>query len=498
MIHWLDIFIIVAMFLIITVAGHFLTEKKITNVSGFFKGGNNMPWWAVSASIIATKISALTFIALPAKVFVDGGNLEYALLIGGFILGNVLMAVVFVKPYYKENIYSPYDFISKRIHPNAAIWARLLFLIGAVLSQAVRLLATAVVLQVISGMSIMTCIIIIIAFSVLWSWIGGIQTVIWTDFLLFFIFILGGIVAISFSISGIQLSLPEMMQVLDDKAKLALLDISLDPRKTYTLWAGLIGAAVFELGSNSIDQVITQRIMCCRNFKQAKLAVFVSASSVLPTILFLFVGLAIFGFFHQNPLPVEFSYLREPGQDGIFPYFVANHIPVGLSGIIIAGMFAAGISTLDSALTAFSQTTVVGIKKTIDTQTKLNDSKLLSRSRYYVVIWGIIIAIIAITVQTVTSGNEKGLIDIGLQVPGFIYGSLLGLALLSLVKNINWSSAVIGSIAGCCSTIILWIFNIGFFWWYPVAAIVTFVIGYSSAFLFINYFRRQFNVSNRV
>ena len=85
----------------------------------------------------------------------------------------------------------------------------------------------------------------------------------------------------------------------------------------------------------------------------------------------LLVGLVIFVYFHENPLPTEFNYLREPGQDGIFPYFVANQIPTGLSGIIIAGMFAAGISTLDSALTALSQTTVVGIRKTIDSQTKL-------------------------------------------------------------------------------------------------------------------------------
>lgn len=478
MINWIDILIIGAMLLTITLAGHLLTKRnKITDVSGFFKGGNTMPWWAVSASIIATKISALTFIALPAKVFVDGGNLEYALLIGGFILGNVLMALIFVKHYYEENIYSPYDFISTRIHPNVAIMARVLFLTGTILSQAVRLLATAIVLQVISGMSITTCIIIIMAFSVLWSWIGGIQTVIWTDLLLFLIFLVGGLVAIIYGISGTQLNLPEMIQILDDKAKLTLLDISLDPKKTYTLWAGLIGAAVFELGSNSIDQVVTQRIMCCRDVKQAKKAVIFSAFSVVPTIIMLTVGLVVFIFFHENPLPPDFFYLKEPGQDGIFPYFVANQIPAGLSGIIIAGMFAAGISTLDSALTALSQTTVVGIRKTINSQTKYSDKRLLKRSRNFVAVWGIVIAVIAIFVLNATQSSEKGLIDVGLQVPGFIYGSLLGLALLSLVGGIKWKCAVTGAIAGSLTTIILWAFEIGFFWWYPASAIVTFLIG---------------------
>lgn len=481
MIAWTDIFIIGAMLLLVTAAGHLLTGRKVTDMAGYFKGGNNMPWWAVSASIIATKISALTFIALPAKVFVDGGNLEYGLLIGGFILGNLLMALIFVKPYYKENVYSPYDFISQRIHPNAAVVSRLLFLTGAILSQAVRLLATAVVLQVISGLPMLSCLLILIAFSVLWSWMGGIQTVIWTDLLLFFIFILGGIVAVAYATAAIELPLPEMLRTLDEHAKTAFLEISLDPRKTYTLWAGLLGASVFELGSNAIDQVVTQRIMCCRDVRQARLAVIVSACSVLPSILMLAVGLSLFLFFHQHPLPKQFAFLRTPGQDGIFPYFVANHMPQGLSGLIIAGMFAAGISTLDSALTALSQTTVVGIRKTIGSQTKRTDKQLLKRSRYFVAMWGTVIGGMAVGIHTFTSGHEKGLIDIGLQVPGFVYGGLLGLALLALKKNVRWEWAVTGALAGCGTTLLLWAGGIGSFWWYPAATLVTYVIGYTGS-----------------
>lgn len=477
MIHWLDIFIIALMLVLITVAGHYLTSRKITDTAGYFKGGNNMPWWAVSASIIATKISALTFIALPAKVFVDGGNLEYGLLIGGFVLGNVLMALIFVKPYYEENVYSPYDFISKRIHPNAAVVSRGLFLIGTILSQAVRLLATAVVLQVISGLPFLSCILVLVLFSVLWSWMGGIQTVIWTDLLLFFIFTMGGIVVVVFTVADTELNLPQMLQILDEHSKLAFLELSLDPRKTYTLWAGLFGASVFELGSNAIDQVITQRIMCCRNAKQAKLAVIVSAFSALISILMLVVGLTIFIFFDQHPLPEAYEYLRSPGQDGIFPYFVATHIPNGLSGLIIAGMFSAGISSLDSALTALSQTTVVGIRKTIETQSKLTDKQLLRRSRNFVGVWGMIIGMIAIAIHFFTIGNEKGLIDIGLQVPGFVYGGLLGLALLSLQKEIKWKWAILGVVVGCCTVLLLWGYGIGSFWWYPAATIVTFLIG---------------------
>ena len=100
-----DLVVLIVMFLLVTVGAHFLAGGMPQRVSDFFKGDNKVPWWAVSASVVATKISALTFIALPAKVFVDGGNLEYAVAISGFVLGNFLMAFIFVRPYYVELVY---------------------------------------------------------------------------------------------------------------------------------------------------------------------------------------------------------------------------------------------------------------------------------------------------------------------------------------------------------------------------------------------------------
>jgi Na+/proline symporter len=190
------------------------------------------------------------------------------------------------------------------------------------------------------------------------------------------------------------------------------------------------------------------------------------------------VGLGITIFFHQNKLPESVSYLQNAGQDGIFPYFVANHIPVGLSGLIIAGMFASGISTLDSALTALSQTTVMGIRKSLANTEIIKSSELLRKSRHFVGIWGIIMLVITISLWQLTKKSDTGLLDIGLQVPGFVYGSLLGLALLAIRRHKGWKSAFIGAIVACVFTIFLWIVNVSFFWWYPVASIVTFGVAY--------------------
>ena len=476
----LDMAIVAGILIAVTGAGHVLTRRHVNNVSDFFRGGNNMPWWAVSGSIIATKISALTFVALPAMVFVDGGDLRMLMAIGGFVLGNVLMGVLFVGPYYKDSVYSPYDFIGNRIHTDVAALSRLLFLIGTVLSQSVRLLATAIVLQVISGMPMEACVVLIAVFSVLWSVLGGIQTVIWTDLMLFFIFLVGGLVTLLVAYYGADTTFAEAVRSLDEQAKLKMLNLSLDPRVKFTLWAGLIGAAAFELGSNAIDQVVTQRIICCRSDSQARTAVIMSAFSVVPTVLMLGVGLALVLFFDRVGIPAAAAgemALNEPGNDKVFPYFVANHVPTGLSGLILAGIFASGITTLDSALTALSQSTVVGLNKTLDGVDPQIKSRLLNRSRRFVMLWGVVIVIMSISLFYLTKDGGEGLLTIGLTVPGYVYGSLLGLAFLALCRRASRLSAIIGTAAGCLVTLLASYVGVGFFWWYPVAAVTTFAIG---------------------
>ena len=144
----------------------------------------------------------------------------------------------------------------------------------------------------------------------------------------------------------------------------------MDPRKTYTLWVGILGCTFFEFGMNAVDQVVTQRALCCKNLREARKAVGFSMIGVVTTWIMAFVGIGMVAFYHINPLPSEVSasILEEP--DRIFPYYVVSELPNGVSGLIIAAMFAAGISTLDSALTALSQTSVMGVRKSGFSQTE--------------------------------------------------------------------------------------------------------------------------------
>ncbi len=476
--------IILAVMLIgTTLIGEKITGKS-SGVDDFFKGGSNLPWWAVSLSLVATKTSVATFIAVPAFVFSAGGDMSYIQMTIGFVLGNLLFVFVLLKEYYEENIYSPYDFIQNRLGKNVSQLSRLFFMLGATLSQGVRLVGTGLVLSVITGLDSMHCIIVIAMFAVAWSYIGGIATVVWTDVIQFVIFIAGALFALYFAIGGVEGGFGEIMAIADSKAKLVLLDLSMDPTKTYTLWVGILGSTFFEFGSDAIDQVTTQRALCCKNIKEARKAVAFSAIGAMTTWIMLFVGLALVAFYHINPLSPEVTEVMTNEPDKVFPYFVMTQLPDGVSGLIIAAMFAAGISTLDSALAALSQTSVMGVAPLIFPRMKaFSEKKIVRISKLAIVVWGVILATLGCVFSMLQS---DGLLALGFKMPGYVYGILIGIAFLSLMRKGRFGAILVGSI--CSVSFILWLNSVGVssFWWYPMGAII--VIGVA---LFDHYFIKK-------
>ncbi len=461
---------ILAVFLLGTTVFGELVKSKDKGLDGFFRGGKQLPWWAVSLSLIATKTSVATFIAVPAFVFSMQGDLTYLQMTIGFALGNVLFVFVLLREYYKENIYSPYEFIQKRLGVKVSQLSRTFFMLGATMSQGVRLLGTALVLSVITGQSTIVCIAIIAGFAIAWSYIGGITTVVWTDAVQFIIFIFGALFALIYAVGDIPGGLGEMMSIADQKAKLSLLDLSLDPHKTYTLWVGVLGCTFFEFGSNAVDQVVTQRALCCKNLHEARKAVGFSVVGVITTWIMAFVGIGLVAYYHVNPLSPELSEAISKEPDRIFPYYVVNALPEGISGLIIAAMFAAGISTLDSALTALSQTSVMGIGSILFPGLKtMPEKKVVKISKLAIIVWGGILALLAYTFSFFQDG---GLLALGFKVPGYAYGTLIGIAFLALMRKGTFSSILIGSVLAVIAIALMHIEGISFFWWFPVGALI--------------------------
>ncbi len=462
--------IIIAVMLIGTTIIGEKIKGKGGGVDDFFRGGQSLPWWAVSLSLVATKTSVATFIAVPAFVFSATGDMSYIQMTIGFMLGNLLFVFVLLKEYYAENIYSPYDFIQNRLGKNVSQLSRGFFLLGATLSQGVRLVGTGLVLSVITGLGSLECIIIVAAFAVAWSYIGGITTVVWTDVIQFIIFICGALFALYFAVGGVSGGFGEILAIADAKAKLVLIDLSMDPTKTYTLWVGILGSTFFEFGSDAIDQVTTQRALCCKNLKEARKAVAFSVVGAVTTWIMLLVGLSLVAFYHINPLSPDMAAAVTSEPDRIFPYFVMTELPDGISGLIIAAMFAAGISTLDSALAALSQTTVMGVAPHIFPKMReLSDKAIVRISKSAIIVWGVILAGLGCLFSLMQS---DGLLSLGFKMPGYVYGILIGIAFLSLMRKGRFSAILVGSI--CSVAFILWLnsINVSSFWWYPMGAII--------------------------
>jgi len=450
-----------------TLIGH-LNRGKSSSLKGFFLGDRNMPWWAVGGSLIATQASALTFISVPAAIFMQGGDLTYVQMTIGFALGNILMARVFIKAYYDEEIYSPYDFMENRLGRKSSQLARFLFMAGAIMSQGVRLLSTALILSVVTGLSLGTCIFVIGVFSMVWTIMGGITTVIWTDLVQFLVFTIGAIFALGWIFNVLPGGVAEIFAIADEKAKLKLIDLSLDPTKTYTLWVGIFGCSIFQFGQNAIDQVSTQRLMCCKSPREARKALYFATAGSLLTWLMAAVGLGLAAFYTVNPLSQETATLMTREADRIFPYFIVTEIPRGISGIIIASLFAAGISTLDSALAALSQTFVSGVYRPMF-KPDADEKHYLMVSKVAIVVWALILSLLAIILHSFSS---KGLLKLGLTVPGYVYGSLLGISLLALWGRGNWRGILTGTVLSVAAVLGLQRLGVSFFWWYPAAATV--------------------------
>ncbi len=463
---WINWTILIGIFAAITIAGHIFRGRN-ADLRDFFLGGRNIPWWAVGGSIIATQASALTFISVPAAVFMLGGNLTYLQMTFGFIIGNVLMALIFVKPYYEREIFSPYDFIGNRLGVQTSQLARLLFIGGAVMSQGVRLLSTGLILSVVTGLPLGACIFIIFVFAVIWTLTGGIKTVIWTDVIQAGIFIFGALFCLFWTVKTIPGPLGEILAIADDQAKLALFDLSTDPRKTYTLWVGLLGSSVFQLGQNAIDQVSTQRIMCCKNYREAQKAVVFASAGITLSLIMLAVGLVLVAFYTVNPLPESMAGLVSREPDRIFPYFIITQIPRGVSGLMIASLFAAGISTLDSALAALSQTFIAGFYRPY-IHKNAPERHYIGVSRISIVLCGALLSFIALGFHSFAG---QGLLRLGFIAPGYVYGALLGISLLALLGKGSWRTITAGTVCSVASVFALQKAGVTFFWWYPVAAL---------------------------
>ena len=465
--------------LLTTWVGHAMRGKQGT-IKDFFLGGRSLPWPAVSGSIIATEISGVTFIGVPGTLFALHGDFTYLQWAAGSIIARIIVAAFFVKIYFQREIYSPYDYMGIRLGNGVKVLATIFFTVGSILGQSVRVLVAAIPLKVVTGMNIEWCIIIIGIFAIGWTLMGGMRTVIWTDVMQFLLFVIGGVIALFWLINGISGGWTGMIETAKEFGRTRIVDprFGIGPELKFTLWVALFAVPFQNLGIFGVDQLMAQRMFCCKSAKDAGKAIIFSSIGQLVTVLMLLIGAALFVNYHQNgftdqeistifdvsgekiqevreeaqyaehpitekssQVPVPGSYEGKGKSGYIFPVWIVNALPVGLSGLILAGIFAAAISSLDSILAALSQTTLSLIYSPEKNQTTLSAKQLMNRSRFLVVIWGIVLTGFTLLLSV---AQNIPILPLAFGMTTYTVGPMLGIFVCSILGKGSFRGLMIG------------------------------------------------------
>lgn len=479
-------FAIIAIYLVgITLFG-MRFRKGQQDIRDYFLGGRTAPWWAITFSIVATETSLLTVIGTPAIAF--NGNLGFLQLVFGYIVGRIIICFLFIPHYFRGEFYTAYQLIEKRFGTNMKSVAASTFLVTRALAEGVRVAAIAKVVSVAFGIDAQYSVLPIAALTLIYTFEGGMKAVIWTDAIQMAIYISGGALALFLLLGEIPGGWSEVVATAAAAPggnKLSIFNFAFNLTATYTFWSGLFGGVFLTLASHGTDQLMVQRYLAARNEHEGKKALVVSGFVVLLQFaLFLVLGVALYAYHQHAPL-------IQPGGDAdrVFPEFVVSKMPPGIVGLLIAAIFAAGMSNLSGALNSLASSTIIDFDRIRGMAT--DPAKLVKISRWTTVAWGLVLMALGLI-------KWGGVLEKGLTVASIIYQSLLGLFLLGILnKRASARGALVGMIIGLILMLNLafgpdlvqygipQLFpKVPFTWYVLIGSIVTFLIGSVSSLLF--------------
>jgi SSS family transporter len=433
-----DLLIIVLYLIGITLFG-MRFRKGQQDIRDYFLGGRTAPWWAITFSIVATETSLLTVIGTPAIAF--GGNLGFLQLVFGYIVGRILICFLFIPQYFSGEFYTAYQLIEKRFGANMKSVAASTFLVTRALAEGVRVAAIAKVVSVAFGIEAQYSVIPIAALTLIYTFEGGMKAVIWTDAIQMAIYLTGGVLALFLVVGEIPGGWNQVVAVAAAAPggdKLSIFNFAFNLTTTYTFWSGLFGGVFLTLASHGTDQLMVQRYLAARNEGDAKKALVTSGFVVFfQFALFLVLGVCLYVYNQQQAVPL----LAAGGDnDRVFPEFVVREMPPGIAGLLIAAIFAAGMSNLSGALNSLASSTIIDFNKIRGMAT--DPEKLVRLSRWTTVAWGLILMGLGVI-------KWGGVLEKGLTVASIIYQSLLGLFLLGILnKRATTRGALVGMAAG--------------------------------------------------
>ena len=450
----IDLSIIVVFLVGLCVYG-LLQGRKNQSSKDYFLGSGATPWWVAMFSIVATETSVLTFISVPGLAY--RGDWFFLQLGMGYIVGRVLVSAFLIPQYFKSGVMSIYEVIGERFGSMVQKVASMTFLITRIFADGVRFLATAVIVQVVTGWSIEMSVLIIGIVTVVYTLSGGIDTILWVDSFQFVLYLLGGIIVIYTILSSSDFQGFEPLYTAN-KMKIFRFGTENMFRDAWFFGSAFIGGALLSFASHGADHMMVQRVLSCKNISDARKAMIGSGLFVfIQFLIFLFAGSLIWSLFGGVEIP----------KDREFSTYIVNHLPVGLKGILLAGVLSAAMSTLSSSINSLSSSTIA------DWFGKNTDLKLARKVSLF---W----AIVLIGMALVFDEGNTSIVVMGLKIASYTYGGLLGLFLLTKFKiNFHPLSIILGLISSLVSVVYVASIGLAWTWFIGFSVIVNIVVALS-------------------
>ncbi|MDQ7816130.1 MAG: sodium:solute symporter [Melioribacteraceae bacterium] len=416
-----------------------ISGGKQKSVKDYFLGSKVVPWWAVCFSIVAAETSTLTFISIPGLAYLT--NLNFLQVTFGYLIGRIIVAFVFLPAYAKGDLKTAYTFLEHRFGGKTRSFASIVFLFTRVAADGVRLFATAIPLKLMIDISYAEAIILMAIVALIYTYTGGVKGVIWVDVIQMFTYIGGAIIAGIFLINLIPGGWDSIIISATESGKLSVFNLGFDKgisgffSQPYTLIGGILGGAFLSMASHGTDQLIVQRLLATKSLKDSQKAIIGSGVIIIfQFAIFLIVGVMLYAYYGEMNVK----------SDTVFPKFIIEALPTGLFGLIIAGLFAAALSTLAGSISSLSSSAMMDLYTPLFGKNK-SESTQLKISRLFSIMWAVMLVGSALFFMNTT----QTVVELALSIASFTYGGLLGTFLLGLlVKRARQKDALAGFTAG--------------------------------------------------
>lgn len=464
------------MYLLLIVWLGYYFSKKNKSSKDFFLGGQKIPFWAAGLSMMAAQVSSIGFMSIPAKSFIT--NWSYFVGVMTWFIVVPIVTYAFVPFYRRLNVTSAYEYLEKRFNVFIRKFIALLYLLFQLLGRLGAIIfLPAIALSAVTGMHTLLCIVIIGGLATLYTVLGGMHAVIWIDVIQALVLFGAIFLCIGYVVFNIDGGVSEIFTVAtaDNKFSFGRMDWDMTAA---VFWVIVIGNIFNRIGSMATDQSVVQRYLTTKDEKETAKALWTDALVSIPWALCVFgLGTALYVFYKVNPDMLNPSI----SNDEVVPFFIGQNLPVGLSGIVIAGIFAASMSSVDSSI--HSSTTVIMRDFMKGILSRISEKQNVKLARIITTIIGILGTGIA---MVMTFFDINSVWDIILEFAGLFTGAMTGVFILGIFSSrANGKGAVIGAIASAALLLYIKTFTpLNFFLYSGIGIISCVIIGYLASFMF--------------